>query len=70
MVLIMGLIPDFQRQTQVTTHQATEDPSAGGLDRPPTTVARPMVSPALAARLECVSEGGVEAAVVGRVVDG
>ena len=45
-------------------------PLRWGLDRPPTAVTRPMVSPALAARFEWVSEGGVEAAVVGRVVDG
>ena len=42
----------------------------GGLDRPPTAVTRPMVSPASAVPFEWVSEGGVEAAVVGRVVDG
>ena len=41
----------------------------GRLDRPPTAVTRPMVSPASAVPFEWVSEG-VEAAVVGRVVNG
>ena len=41
----------------------------GRLDPPPTAVTRPMVSPASAVPFEWVSEG-VEAAVVGRVVDG
>ena len=42
----------------------------GGLDRPPTAVTRPMVSPASAVPFVWVPAGGVEAAVVGRVVDG
>ena len=42
----------------------------GGLDRPPPAATRPMVSPALAVPYVGVSAGGVEAAVVGRVVDG
>ena len=39
------------------------------LDPPPTAATRPMVSPALAVPFEWVSEG-VEAAVVGRVING
>lgn len=42
----------------------------GGLDRPPTAVTRPMASPASAVPFVWVPDGGVEAAVVGRVVDG
>ena len=49
---------------------AAEAPSAGGFDRPPTAATRPMASPASAVPFEWVLAGGVEAAVVGRVVDG
>ena len=42
----------------------------GRLDPPPTAATRPMASPASAAPFEWVLAGGVEAAVVGRVIDG
>ena len=57
--------PPLFRLPQLPTSERTR-----GLDRPPTAVTRPMVSPALAVPFEWVSEGGVEVAVVGRVVDG
>ena len=49
---------------------AADTPFRWGLGRPPTAATRPMVSPASAVPFVWVSAGGVEAAVVGRVVDG
>ena len=67
-----NLGPVSPHVTAPPTYWGTPDlrKGLGRLDRPPTAATRPMVSPASAAPFKWVPAGGVEAAVVGRVVDG